>query len=419
MSVSPADFELYSRMTGAPMPNSPQEQMQMAPEVYNFVRNRDYEPSKLRKAANFIGKAALLGGAAYAANKYLGNQEDNTERSTINVASDDINDNDAQEQSFLASSSPKGPKNPPNSVVDRGGSVINNVSIEKDDDPWDLPKYDRDKEDPRLVRQEKEPGGSSIRERVENFANKHKVEQYVPLSAIPLGGGVVAHQAMDAAKIMGGVDPASIGSYHGYPIGQGVTDLANRGLTSVVDHVPYVGHGAVEAVKGVGHGLEGAASNMHWLGNKLGSIGGGFVGDMATNVAHLPPFEVMGNAIDAAGHVIQTGTPELILGGLGVAGGTAAVGAARAALKGEKDVKFLKNFVGRLTGKGLNLYDDHPQIDGPGADQARIAPSVTIQGDGRIHPGGAAGLGAHVESEDIHLDGSRDRYNDLINSPWR
>ena len=42
MSVSPADFELYSRVTGAPMPRSPQEQMQMAPQVHNFIRSQGY-----------------------------------------------------------------------------------------------------------------------------------------------------------------------------------------------------------------------------------------------------------------------------------------------------------------------------------------------------------------------------------------
>ena len=38
MSVSPADFELYSRSTGTPLPRTPDERMRMAPEVHNFVR---------------------------------------------------------------------------------------------------------------------------------------------------------------------------------------------------------------------------------------------------------------------------------------------------------------------------------------------------------------------------------------------
>ena len=61
MAVSPADFELYSRATGAPIPRDPQERMRMAPEVYNFSRNFAREPSGFRKAANTAVKAAKLG----------------------------------------------------------------------------------------------------------------------------------------------------------------------------------------------------------------------------------------------------------------------------------------------------------------------------------------------------------------------
>ena len=80
MSVSPADFELYSRVTGSPLPRSPQEQMRMAPHVYNFIRHNQYaktkrEPSTLQKAAGFLGKAALVGaglGALYGASDAFG-----------------------------------------------------------------------------------------------------------------------------------------------------------------------------------------------------------------------------------------------------------------------------------------------------------------------------------------------------------
>ena len=80
MSVSPADFELYSRVTGSPLPRSPQEQMRMAPHVYNFIRHNQYaqtkrEPSRLQKVAGFLGKAALVGaglGALYGASDTFG-----------------------------------------------------------------------------------------------------------------------------------------------------------------------------------------------------------------------------------------------------------------------------------------------------------------------------------------------------------
>ena len=92
MSVSPADFELYSRVTGSPLPRSPQEQMRMAPHVYNFIRHNQYaqtkrEPSTLQKAAGFLGKAALVGaglGALFGASDAFGRDP---EASTTSVPS--------------------------------------------------------------------------------------------------------------------------------------------------------------------------------------------------------------------------------------------------------------------------------------------------------------------------------------------
>ena len=248
-----------------------------------------------------------------------------------------------------------------------------------------------------------------------------KLERFAPYTAIPLAGGIGLHQGMDAVKIMQGTPVQDLGSVWGMPVGQGVTELANRGLTGVVDHIPYVGHGTVEAAKGIGQGLARQGEAFHSLGNAISHTPfiGGWLGDTASAVTHLPPFEVMGNALDAAGHAIQTGTPELILGGLGVAGATAGIGAARAALQGQKDAtatgNFLRAFRDRLTGKGLNLYEDHPQTAG---GQDRNVPSVTIQGRDRRLPGGPAGLGAQVESQDIFLDGPRDQYYDATKY-WR
>ena len=74
MPVSPQDFELYSRVTGRPLPRNPQEQMRMAPEVYDFTRNFarggqiQEKPNVLHQIAGGLGKAALLGlagGAVY------------------------------------------------------------------------------------------------------------------------------------------------------------------------------------------------------------------------------------------------------------------------------------------------------------------------------------------------------------------
>ena len=44
MPVSPQDFELYSRMTGAPMPTDAMSRMQMAPEVFKFTKDFAKKP---------------------------------------------------------------------------------------------------------------------------------------------------------------------------------------------------------------------------------------------------------------------------------------------------------------------------------------------------------------------------------------
>ena len=73
MAVSPADFELYSRATGTPLPRTPQEQMQMAPQVYQFIQNRGYQNPQgfLGQAGEFLAKAALVGGGLALANKLI------------------------------------------------------------------------------------------------------------------------------------------------------------------------------------------------------------------------------------------------------------------------------------------------------------------------------------------------------------
>jgi len=65
VAVSPADFELYSRATGTPLPQSPQEQMRLAPLVHNFIQNRGYQKEGFFDSAlgRGIRNAAILGGA--------------------------------------------------------------------------------------------------------------------------------------------------------------------------------------------------------------------------------------------------------------------------------------------------------------------------------------------------------------------
>ena len=79
MRVSPRDFELYSRMTGTPMPMDAQQRMKMAPEVFQFSRNFAKKPNILEKTGNLvknIGKTVGMGLAvAAAAPAYVEQQE--------------------------------------------------------------------------------------------------------------------------------------------------------------------------------------------------------------------------------------------------------------------------------------------------------------------------------------------------------
>ena len=77
MPVSPQDFELYSRMTGAPMPSDAMSRMQMAPDVYNFTKNFARKPNLLEKTGNLIKSAGrnTLVGAGLLAGMDLDNQE--------------------------------------------------------------------------------------------------------------------------------------------------------------------------------------------------------------------------------------------------------------------------------------------------------------------------------------------------------
>ncbi len=66
MAVSPADFELYARVTGR-RARTPEEQMALAPEVFNFTRNlgrggySQPQSNVLRDVVGNVGKLALLG----------------------------------------------------------------------------------------------------------------------------------------------------------------------------------------------------------------------------------------------------------------------------------------------------------------------------------------------------------------------
>jgi hypothetical protein len=76
VALAPADFYAYSRATGQPYPESPEERAQQAPEVLEFRRNqlKSQESSNSNPIALGLGIGlglAGLGGASLAARRML------------------------------------------------------------------------------------------------------------------------------------------------------------------------------------------------------------------------------------------------------------------------------------------------------------------------------------------------------------
>ena len=61
MNLSPADFAAYSRATGAPYPESPEEQMEMYPLVRNFRKNQLQPPQQQESNSLALGLGIGLG----------------------------------------------------------------------------------------------------------------------------------------------------------------------------------------------------------------------------------------------------------------------------------------------------------------------------------------------------------------------
>lgn len=77
MALAPADFYAYSRATGVPVPEDPEERAQMAPEVLEFRRNQLRGPQEESNLPGVIG-ASLAGlgalGAGYLGMRRFGRQ---------------------------------------------------------------------------------------------------------------------------------------------------------------------------------------------------------------------------------------------------------------------------------------------------------------------------------------------------------
>lgn len=76
MALAPADFYAYSRATGVPVPEDPEERAAMAPDVLAFRRNQLKAPEPESNPLATVGAVAAglgaLAGGAYAARRLLG-----------------------------------------------------------------------------------------------------------------------------------------------------------------------------------------------------------------------------------------------------------------------------------------------------------------------------------------------------------
>lgn len=61
MALSPADFAAYSRATGTPYPESPEERAQMVPEVRAFRQNQLQAPQQQESNSLALGLGIGLG----------------------------------------------------------------------------------------------------------------------------------------------------------------------------------------------------------------------------------------------------------------------------------------------------------------------------------------------------------------------
>jgi len=90
MALAPADFYAYSRATGVPVPEDPEERAQMAPDVVEFRRNQLRKPQEESNLAGILGAAAVglgaLAAGTYGAARLAGRRPKPTATSLVDQA---------------------------------------------------------------------------------------------------------------------------------------------------------------------------------------------------------------------------------------------------------------------------------------------------------------------------------------------
>lgn len=94
MALSPADFAAYSRATGTPYPEDPEERAELAPEVLEFRRNQLRGQQEESNLPGILGAVAaglgVLGAGAYGGMKLAGRRRPQAEQTGLGVNQADL-----------------------------------------------------------------------------------------------------------------------------------------------------------------------------------------------------------------------------------------------------------------------------------------------------------------------------------------
>lgn len=94
MALSPADFAAYSRATGTPYPEDPEERAELAPEVLEFRRNQLRAPQEESNLPGILGAVAaglgILGAGTYGGMKLAGRRRPQAEQTGLGVKQTDL-----------------------------------------------------------------------------------------------------------------------------------------------------------------------------------------------------------------------------------------------------------------------------------------------------------------------------------------
>ena len=443
MAVSPADFELYSRATGTPLPRTPQEQMRLAPQVHSFIQNRGYQRGPVQRTAgaldNVLGgirTTALLGagllGAGLAASAYANKRDSepktpdpdaNRYDKAGNVDLSDITRRrEAENAEKLANRPPRQKKEKPQPYVripvhtkENYGTPARDLASEAENlainitgggSDGNVSIYDPNEGGNIEVSSDYKPvsGWGRHRGAVEKWADDVILEKRILDAGGPLAAGIVGKNLVDFGTIATG------GEAMGNPATEAITEGLNRAGLSIADKDPTFRavHGAADAISG---GVQTAMDSISSWGFGPGHTIGDLTQHIAQHGSNLPGVENVGNVLEGLGQVSHNLPIEMALMGGTVAGAAALVGGARGAKKTKevidnavsKGKKQLERFKRVAEGKEVTvkpIIEDHPQTNEIGPDQTRTAPSVGITDETIQDPweNEGIGLGAHIDS---------------------